>query len=110
MKKYFSLEKCFVLLGMAVALLISYLLQIPCGFRKLFGIPCPTCGMTRAYIALLRLDIQTAFSYHPLFWTVPILFLFFLLDGHLFPKKAVNIAVFSLLLSLFFIRWILILI
>ena len=110
MKKYFRLEKWLVLFGMAIALLLAYLFQMPCTIRKFFGILCPTCGMTRAYIALLRLDVRTAFSYHPLFWTVPILFLYFLFDGHLFPKKAVNIVVLAALLSLFLIRWILILI
>ena len=29
--------------------------------------------MTRAYFALLRLDFREAFYYHPLFWTVPII-------------------------------------
>lgn len=106
MKTYFRLEKILVLIGMAVSLLLAYLFQIPCGFRMLFGIPCPTCGMTRAYIALLHADIPTAFDCHSLFWAVPILFLYFLFDGHLFPKKTLNLTVFFTVLSLFLIRWI----
>lgn len=46
-----------------------------CLFRNLFGIPCPTCGMTRAYLHLLQGDISGAFKYHPLFWAVPIILL-----------------------------------
>lgn len=38
-----------------------------CIFYRLFGIPCAGCGMTRAYLALLRLDIHAAFEYHCLF-------------------------------------------
>ena len=32
------------------------------------------CGMTRAWLAALRLDFAAAFAYHPLFWVVPIAF------------------------------------
>jgi len=39
-----------------------------CPFMKIFGFPCPFCGMTRAYEALFRLDITEAFYWHPLFW------------------------------------------
>ncbi len=40
-----------------------------CVFKSIFGIACPTCGMTRAHISLLRLDIGSAFYYHPAWWT-----------------------------------------
>ena len=33
------------------------------------------CGMTRAYLSLLKLDIASAFRYHPLFWMPPLLIL-----------------------------------
>lgn len=42
-----------------------------CPVYWLTGIPCPGCGMTRAFEALLHLDIAGAFYYHPLFWAVP---------------------------------------
>ncbi|MFR7750789.1 MAG: DUF2752 domain-containing protein [Collinsella sp.] len=57
-----------------VAWLALYLLDIGCVFRLMTGIPCPGCGMTRAWLAALRLDFATAFAYHPLFWVVPIAF------------------------------------
>ncbi len=37
-----------------------------CAVRFFTGIPCPSCGMTRAMLALLRLDFRAAFYYHPL--------------------------------------------
>ena len=40
-----------------------------CGALKLFGIPCPSCGMTRAFLSLLRLDIVSAFRFNPAFPT-----------------------------------------
>jgi hypothetical protein len=45
---------------------------VGCIFRFLTGIPCPACGMTRAYLSLLNLDIKSAFYYHPLFFLIPI--------------------------------------
>ena len=50
-----------------VAWLALYLLDIGCVFRLMTGIPCPGCGMTRAWLAALRLDFAAAFAYHPLF-------------------------------------------
>lgn len=46
-----------------------------CPIRWLSGIPCPGCGLSRAYLALLKLDLKGAFAYHPLFWAVPLLVL-----------------------------------
>lgn len=57
-----------------IAWLALYLLDIGCVFRLMTGVPCPGCGMTRAWLAALRLDFAAAFAYHPLFWAVPIAF------------------------------------
>ncbi|MDD2955721.1 MAG: DUF2752 domain-containing protein [Oscillospiraceae bacterium] len=43
-----------------------------CLFKRLTGVPCPSCGMTRAWFAVLRLDLAGAFALHPLFWCVPL--------------------------------------
>ena len=37
-----------------------------CGFKRLLGLPCPGCGMTRAVIHLADADLVTSFYYHPL--------------------------------------------
>ena len=42
------------------------LLRIPCLFRTIAQIPCPSCGMTRAWEALGRLEFALAFRMHPL--------------------------------------------
>jgi hypothetical protein len=37
----------------------------PCGFKMRTGLPCPTCGYTRAVLAFFRGDIFTAFYIQP---------------------------------------------
>jgi len=37
-----------------------------CPILRFFQIPCPTCGVTRALFALLRLDIESYLQFHPL--------------------------------------------
>jgi hypothetical protein len=37
-----------------------------CPFANLTGHPCPGCGLTRAALALARLDVATAVRLHPL--------------------------------------------
>lgn len=38
----------------------------PCYFREFTGVPCPTCGSTRLFEALLSGDVVTALSLNPL--------------------------------------------
>jgi Protein of unknown function (DUF2752) len=38
-----------------------------CTFREVTGVPCPSCGATRAGLALAQGDFVAAFSYNPLF-------------------------------------------
>jgi hypothetical protein len=45
-----------------------------CFFRSVTGFPCPTCGGTRAALALARFDFPTAFHSNPLL-TLALLFL-----------------------------------
>lgn len=48
--------------------IILIVLFYRCPAKKIFGIDCPGCGLTRACLSALRLDFRTAFEYHPLFW------------------------------------------
>lgn len=89
-----------------VCLLLLWRLNYTCIFRMLFHIPCPGCGMTRAYISLLHLDFAAAFSYHPMFWSVPILYLYLLFDGNLFRRKILNRCVLLLIGAGFAVNWI----
>ena len=50
-----------------ISLLLCYTIYcyfFGCPFRNIFGIPCPTCGMTHAMLSLLHLDFQSYMHYN----------------------------------------------
>lgn len=87
----------FLLYG--VLLGIWLLLDLPCVLRNLTGVICPGCGLSRAWLALFQLDFRAAFSYHPMFWCIPILALFVLYDGQLLSNKRANTLLLGILLG-----------
>ena len=42
------------------------ILDVSCPIRVLTGIPCPTCGTTRALLSLLRGDVSAYLRYQPM--------------------------------------------
>jgi hypothetical protein len=99
-------EKLITLGIVAVIVLVMYLLDIRCFFKLLFNISCPGCGMTRAWVSVLRLDIAEAFRLNPMFWSVPILCALYLFDGKIFKHRWLNYAVTIGILAGFFACWI----
>ncbi len=86
----------FAAIGICLGLWV--LLRLPCIPRTVTGVICPTCGMSRAWLALLQGDLAAAFSYHPMFWCVPLLVVYAWFDGMLFARKSID----SLVLGLMF--------
>lgn len=87
------------LLAIAAVLLI---LDTGCMFYHITGIPCPGCGITRAYLAAFRLDFTQAFRMHPL-WpvTVPLLILSLWKNGRIFRSERANTAFYLLFLFIY---------
>ena len=99
MKKPAHLWLKLLVMALCGCLLIAWAaLALPCPIRFLTGIPCPGCGMSRAWLAVLQLDIAAAFSYHPMFWAVPVLALFILYDCAVFRRMRTNYLILGLLL------------
>ena len=55
-----------------IAALLVVIFIYKCPTRFIFGIPCPSCGMTRAFLSAAKLDFKAAFYYHPLFGIIGI--------------------------------------
>ncbi len=91
-------EKILLTVGYITILLLFYFLKLPCVVLTATGFPCVLCGMTRAYLSLFSLDIGGAFSYHPMFWALPLLYLYFIFDGKIFKGEKLNkIILFAIL-------------
>ena len=68
------LKRFLVIHGIVLLSIPFFIFVYTCPIRHFLHIPCPGCGITRAYLALLSLDWKAAFRYHPLFFMVlPIL-------------------------------------
>ena len=91
----------------AVVVGLAYALHIPCFFQSVFGIGCPGCGMTRAWVFAIQFDFKSAFFYHPMFWSLPILYLYFWLDDGLLPWKAGNRILLCSIGIGFLVNWVL---
>lgn len=82
-------------LGLVLAFFLLYICKAPCVIETVFGLPCPTCGMTRAYGALFHLQIREAFALHPMFWSVPVLLWYVYKNGHPFRRTWLNYTVLA---------------
>lgn len=66
------IEAAEILVLVAVVAGVFSLIGVGCPIRFVTGISCPGCGMTRAWVELLRLHPLAALAYHPLFWVFPL--------------------------------------
>ena len=99
------LEKTLFFLGVFLYVLILRALDLTCAIRAVLKIPCPGCGLTRATLAVFSLDFSQAFAYHPLWFFVPLIFLYILFDGNLFGKTIDRIIIGVLIIFFLFV-WI----
>lgn len=58
---------CTFISGIAFYLFKINLIDLSlCLFHSITGLPCPFCGMTRAFLAIGQLNFSKAFYFHPL--------------------------------------------
>ena len=105
----------FSYLGLILIFLLYTNLHIPCIFKKIFHIPCPSCGMTRSFISIINLNFKKAIYYNilsiPLFITLLIIFITIIIDL-IYQKKYSNIIIklitnnYTIIIILLTINWI----
>lgn len=85
---------------------LLFRLGVTCPIKLVTGLSCPGCGMTRAWLSLLRLDLGTAWEYHPLFWLPPIVLALYLFRAKLprWVAKYGPAAVCAVFCSVYLIR------
>ena len=82
--------------------------QTLCPIAAITGLPCPSCGLTRASFSLLQGDFHQAFDFHPLVFVLPLVFFVFLFWAHPLRKqyeKGVN-RFFYAMIALFILVYI----
>ncbi len=89
-----------------LAVAILRFLNFPCIMDFILHIPCPGCGMTRATLHAIHGNLSLAFKNHLMFWAMPVLYLYFLYDGRLFPKLWIDRLILILILIGFIVNWI----
>lgn len=90
----------FMIIGIGGISLFAYVLGVSiCPFYRITGVPCPSCGMTRACVSLMHFNLSDAFMYNPSFIFLPILFIpaFFNVLGVNFSKTKLKIFYISIL-------------
>ena len=90
-----NIKKIIIATVVILAVAILLLLDIyRCPLNYIVGLPCPMCGMTRAFLSALSGDFAGAFYYHPL-WIVIIIGVAFIVMYELgfikIPKIAFNV-------------------
>lgn len=102
-------------IGIILIFLIYPEINIPCIFKKIFHLPCPACGITRAFKLIFKLKIIESFSYNilafPLLLTLIILFIINIIDIILKKKylnKILNIITknYYIIIILLLVSWI----
>ncbi len=99
-------SKLLITLCLLTAIFLMWFFKLPCPFMNFLGIPCLGCGMTRAFVSALSLDFAAAFSYHKMFWSLPILYLLFLFDLKPFKNRVLNIVIVFIIAVGFVANWI----
>ena len=103
MKFKSAISVCILLF---VFLILSIFKIYCCPLKYIFGLSCPTCGITRAIVYAFQLNFLTAFHYH-LFWPIVIIgFVIYLLYDakkiHVSKKTMILIANVFCILNLIY--------
>jgi len=94
-KKYVFL----ILLLLFSTLLLSIFKIYHCPIKYIFGLSCPTCGMTRALVCALQLNFLKSFDYY-LFWPV-VIFILVIYILKVLKKISINNKTMLLILYIF---------
>lgn len=106
MKKIKEIKnKLFLTFFYIIILIIFWCLKVPCLFKHIFGIECIGCGMTRAILSALKFNLKSAFMYHSMFWSIPILYIYFLFDGKVIGKKIIDTGILMAIFMGFALNW-----
>lgn len=77
-------------MGLAAFVAALYIISPGCVWNRLFGIQCPTCGLSRGCVQILKLDFARAFRFNPLVYAVPLWAVQLVCMGEIFNSRRAN--------------------
>ena len=98
MKKVGFLQRLAILVLIGIVAVAMWFFETGCLIQRFLGIPCMSCGMTRAFFAFINGNFAESFSLHPMLLSVPVLALMFLFSDKLFKGKTRITAIIILVL------------
>ena len=105
--KVSKFKKNLISCGLIVVMVIGmYLLDIKCIFKEFLKIPCPSCGITRAFICVLNFNFKKAFEFNAMFCMTPIIFILILFEGTPIIKKWINVILYLCVIIGFLGNWV----
>lgn len=80
-------QRFLILSALLFVVLLIWKIEPGCLVQRFFNIPCPTCGMTRAFFAMFNGDLKSSLKYHPMIWSVPVLVCMFIFYEKFFTVR-----------------------
>ncbi|MDR1067377.1 MAG: DUF2752 domain-containing protein [Clostridiales bacterium] len=77
-----------------------------CPLYSIIGLPCPGCGLTRAWVNALSLRFTRAFEFHPLFSLVPALMVLLIGKNGELPTGKWRVGLICSIVALFVAVWV----
>ncbi|MBR5773714.1 MAG: DUF2752 domain-containing protein [Clostridia bacterium] len=99
-------NKLIITFGLLSGVALLWCFDVPCPFVHFLNIECFGCGMTRAIVCALKGEFGAAFSHHAMFWSTPMLYVYFLFDGRVIGRKIADIIVLGAIAAGFVINWV----
>jgi hypothetical protein len=95
---------CILSAIFVIYVLILYAFGLHCPIAYITGIDCPTCGISRALLSILKLDFKASFNYQPL--AVPVVIaVWLLLNLEFFKHKKIILSISLSIVVLNFILY-----
>ena len=108
MSKTTIFKRFLILVGVFACAIAMWFSETGCFVKRVTGIPCPSCGMTRAFFAFINGNFAESFRLHPMLLSIPVLAIMFMFYDKLFigKTKIPSIVLFSLIMIGFIINYI----